>query len=249
MIKLHSHRLPPSLIIQWLCFVRTLRREKRRKTQQAKIQQDLLAAWDLFAPLPKMQSKAPIVLPTRVQVKLHRVVMNEAHFLSNAVTAIIGYATRIQADRRRFVTVTPCPRIWNSKWPFWEFKTTVLLEVLGGAFSNANKTNNSIGAFVDMFAKYVTRHEKSQMVDGRQAVELPSKVYKVVFLNMGEKSRYQTNIQNLELDTDSKFWATRCIPIQPPTRSDTSFIIRQVAVVVFIKIFVDGFDQNLCSLQ
>ncbi|CAJ1959516.1 unnamed protein product [Cylindrotheca closterium] len=154
-------------------------------------------------------STATFEWPSHVvnKVKFHRVVMDEAHLLSNTTNANIGYATRIQADCRWCVTATPLTAGISDLKQQMTFLGIQDNSPFGRAFSNATINNESIDAFVNMFAKYVTRHEKSQMVDGRQAVELPNKVGKVVFLHTSpdEKSQYQRNLQNLNWNQIRKY--------------------------------------------
>ncbi|KAL3934072.1 MAG: hypothetical protein SGBAC_010131, partial [Bacillariaceae sp.] len=134
-------------------------------------------------------------------VKFHRVVMDEAHLLSNTATANIRYANRIKSDRRWCVTATP----FGSSISDLEYQIQFLGIQDGSALGRAFVAHNvddekSLDAFAAIFAKHVTRHEKSQIMDdGRKAMELPNKVYKVVSLKMSpeEQSKYQTNIQRL----------------------------------------------------
>ena len=60
-------------------------------------------------------------------------------------------------------------------------------------------TKDEIQAFVQLLSKYVTRHEKSQMINGQQIMKLPEKVYKVVQLQMSpeETNRYKACLGSL----------------------------------------------------
>jgi SNF2 family DNA or RNA helicase len=142
-------------------------------------------------------------------VEFHRVVMDEAHLLSNTSTANLSWAMKLRAKRRWCVTATPCTSsILDLKlqMKFLEIKNNTPLSdafqklVDSGSNDTAQSNNDAaFDTFVQLFSNFVTRHEKSQLVGGTEALALPSKVCKVVTLKMScqEKTQFQENLRKV----------------------------------------------------
>lgn len=142
-------------------------------------------------------------------VEFHRVVMDEAHLLSNARIANLSWAMKLRAKRRWCVTATPCTSSILDLKPQMKFLEIKNNSPLSDAFqklvdsgSNGTAQSNNDAAFdtfVQLFSNFVTRHEKSQLVGGTEAVALSSKVCKVVTLKMScqEKTQFQENLRKV----------------------------------------------------
>jgi superfamily II DNA or RNA helicase len=128
----------------------------------------------------------------------HRVVMDEAHLLSNATTANLSWAKKIRATHKWCVTANPCTSSildLQSQMQFLEFAETNELKVSFQKLAS-NNINTPFQEFARIFAKYVIRHEKAQL---QAELKLPTKVFKIVTLKMSteEKLKYSRNLAGI----------------------------------------------------
>lgn len=149
-------------------------------------------------------------LNVTLNYKFHRVVMDEAHLLGNTKTANLSWAKRLRANRKWCVTATPCTASILDLKSQMEFLGLTGAGPFKRAFDNLvdkncaenNTDDAAFQEFVAIFSRHVTRHEQSQLVGGSRALQLPSKVSKVVTLKMSsnEKKCFEKNLKSIDSD-------------------------------------------------
>ena len=147
--------------------------------------------------------------------RFHRVVQDESHLFATAqVSANVEHALKIRGTRRWCVTATPMMsglRELSVQAKFLEFEIPLLrtLRVVDKA---------SFLLATNLLKKLMTRHTKSQRINGSSALALPSTTTTAVLITMDDKekrlySRAQKNASK-QLNSMMRCVHTKAFPLQ-----------------------------------